>query len=158
MQGVALSGQWGYSLYEMAVYAPTAPPASTNVAQGKTATASSSSNAQQSAAAAVDGDLGTRWSASESATNWLQVDLGANYALNRVTIEWEAAYATGYKLQRSPNGTTWTDVFTETAGNGGTDDIPITATTRYLRMQGVTKATPWGYSIYELRAYGVPAG
>ncbi|GAA1007748.1 hypothetical protein Aple_071350 [Acrocarpospora pleiomorpha] len=150
MQGVEKSGQWGYSLYEMEVYGQAAP----NIALGKTATASSASNAQQTAAAAFDGDNTTRWSASESAGNWLQVDLGDTYTVYQVAIDWEASYAKGYKVQTSPDGETWTDKFTETASNGGTDLIDLNADTRYIRMQGVEKSGQWGYSIYEMKVYG----
>ncbi|WP_436761080.1 discoidin domain-containing protein [Streptosporangium sp. V21-05] len=150
MQGVEKSGQWGYSLHEMEVYGREAP----NIALGKTATASSASNAQQTAAAAFDGDGTTRWGASESADNWLQVDLGDTYTVHQVAIDWEDSYAKGYKVQTSPDGRTWTDRFTETAGNGGTDLVDLNADTRYVRMLGTAKSGQWGYSIYEMRVYG----
>ncbi|SNT53302.1 Fibronectin type III domain-containing protein [Streptosporangium subroseum] len=150
MQGVQKAGQWGYSLYEMEVYGQEAP----NIALGKTATASSASNAQQTAVAAFDGDGTTRWGASESADNWLQVDLGDTYTVYQVAINWEDSYAKGYKLQTSPDGQKWTDAFTETAGNGGTDLVDLNADTRYIRMQGTAKAGQWGYSIYEMKVYG----
>ncbi|GAA0428180.1 hypothetical protein Acor_66810 [Acrocarpospora corrugata] len=150
MQGVEKSGPWGYSLYEMEVYGQPAP----NIALGKTATASSASNAQQTAAAAFDGEGATRWGASESANNWVQVDLGDTYTVYQVAIDWEDSYAKGYKIQTSPDGDTWTDAFTETASNGGTDLINLNTDTRYVRMQGVEKSGQWGYSIYEMKVYG----
>ncbi|GIH22294.1 hypothetical protein Aph01nite_06040 [Acrocarpospora phusangensis] len=150
MQGIEKSGPWGYSLYEMEVYGQAAP----NIALGKTATASSASNAQQTAVAAFDGDGTTRWSASQAADNWLQVDLGDTYTVYQVAIDWEDSYAKGYKLQTSPDGQTWTDKFTETAGNGGTDLIDLGTDTRYIRMQGTERSGQWGYSIYEMRVYG----
>ncbi|GAA4588167.1 hypothetical protein GCM10023194_39080 [Planotetraspora phitsanulokensis] len=150
MQGVERSGQWGYSLYEMEVYGAEAP----NIALGKTATASSASNASQGAAAAFDGDRTTRWSASQAPDNWLQVDLGDTYTVNRVAIDWEDSYAKGYKLQTSPDGRTWTDRFTETNGNGGTDLIDLNADARFVRMQGTQLSGQWGYSIYEMKVYG----
>ncbi|MBW7457877.1 discoidin domain-containing protein, partial [Paenibacillus sepulcri] len=150
MQGMEKSGQWGYSLYEMEVYGQEAP----NIALGKPAEASSESNAQQTAAAAFDGEMTTRWGASEPADNWLQVDLEAIYNVNRVVIEWEDSYAKGYKLQISPDGRIWTDVFTEANSNGGTDMIDLDASTRYIRMQGTEKSGQWGYSIYEMKVNG----
>ncbi|WP_083959109.1 discoidin domain-containing protein [Herbidospora mongoliensis] len=150
MQGVEKALQWGYSIHEFEVYGQEAP----NIALGKTALASSASNASQTAAAAFDGDGSSRWSASEAANNWLQVDLGETYRVYRVAIDWEDSYAKGYKIQTSPDGQAWTDAFTEVNSNGGSDIIDLQADTRFIRMQGVTKAGQWGYSIYEMKVYG----
>lgn len=150
MQGTAMSGQWGYSVYEMSVYGTEVP----NLAEGKPALASSQSNADQSAAAAFDGDLTTRWSASQDPANWIQVDLGATYHVDRVAIEWEDSYAKGYKIQTSPDGQTWTDAYVQANGDGGEDLVDLDATTRYVRMQGTALSGQWGYSIYEMKVYG----
>lgn len=150
MQGVEKAGQWGYSLYEFEVYGQEAP----NIALGKTALASSASNASQTAAAAFDGDGSSRWSASEAADNWLQVDLGETYHVHRVAIDWEDSYAKGYKIQTSADGQAWTDAFTETNSDGGSDIIDVAFDTRFIRVQGVTKSGQWGYSIYEMKVYG----
>ena len=150
MQGTEKSGELGYSLYEMEVYGQEAP----NIALGKPATASSESNAQQKAAAAFDGEMSTRWGADQPADSWLQVDLGDTYDVFKVAIEWEASYAKGYKLQTSSDGETWTDAFTETASDGGSDVVNLDVDTRYIRMQGTEKSGEWGYSIYEMKVYG----
>ena len=45
-------------------------------------------------------------------------------------------------------------MYSTTAGNGGVDNVTFTPTTaRYVRMQGVTRATSYGYSLYELEVY-----
>ncbi|MBX6384520.1 MAG: discoidin domain-containing protein, partial [Microbispora sp.] len=86
----------------VAVSAPaTAAPAL--LSQGKTATASSTENAGTPASAAVDGDTGTRWSSAFSDPQWLQVDLGATATVSQVVLNWEAAYATAFKIQVSGN-------------------------------------------------------
>ncbi|MFC4591223.1 glycosyl hydrolase family 95 catalytic domain-containing protein [Sphaerisporangium corydalis] len=125
-----------------------------NLALGKTARASSESNADQTAAKAFDGDPASRWSASESADNWLQVDLGATYNLNEVDLRWEASYAKRYKLQVSADGTTWRDIYTQSASTGGTEKVTVSASGRYVRMQGLEKSGQWGYSLYEMEVYG----
>src|ERR1044072_2842689 len=79
---------------------PSTPAfADTLLSQGKTATASSSENAGTAPAAAVDGNAGTRWSSANTDAQWLQVDLGASTSVNKVVLNWEAAYASGYKIQ-----------------------------------------------------------
>ena len=48
-----------------------------------------------------------------------------------------------------------TTVYATTEGTGGTDVIPFEPVhARYVRMNGVKRATPYGYSIYELGVYG----
>src|SRR2546430_8867829 len=54
-----------------------------NIAQGKTATASSTENASFPAAYAVDGNTGTRWSSAFSDPQWLEVDLGSSQSICR---------------------------------------------------------------------------
>ena len=127
---------------------------SSNLALGKPASASSESNAQQTAAMAFDGNTGTRWAANQNVNNWLQVDLGSTYTLKEVDLLWEASYAKGYKIQVSTNGTSWQDVYTQTNSQGGTEKIPITAQARYVRMQGTQLSGQWGYSLYEMQVYG----
>lgn len=129
-----------------------------NLALAKTATASTLENATFTANQATDGDGGTRWSSSfANATEWIYVDLGSNYTLNRVVLKWEAAYATQYKVQLSTDNvfTENETINTQTASDGGTDDLAVSGTGRYLRILCTAKAlAPYGYSLYEIEAYG----
>ncbi|GAA2997486.1 discoidin domain-containing protein [Streptosporangium longisporum] len=127
--------------------------ADTLVSQGKAATASSTENAGTAPAAAVDGNTATRWSSAATDSQWLQIDLGASTSVSRVVLNWEAAYASGYKIQVSPNGTAWTDLKTVTGGDGGVDTWDVSGTGRYVRMLGVTRATGYGYSLWEFQVY-----
>ncbi|MFC4478536.1 family 16 glycosylhydrolase [Flavobacterium chungangensis] len=129
-----------------------------NLALAKTATASTLENATFTANQATDGDAGTRWASSfANATEWIYVDLGSNYTLNRVVLKWEAAYATQYKVQLSTDNvfTENETISTQTASDGGTDDLAVSGTGRYLRILCTAKAlAPYGYSLYEIEAYG----
>ncbi|MEV6923803.1 discoidin domain-containing protein [Dactylosporangium sp. NPDC051485] len=109
-----------------------------------------------SAPNAIDGSTSTRWSSDHSNDNnaWIYVDLGAAYAVSTVNLVWEAAYAKGYKIQVSDNATQWTDVYSTTTGDGGSDSVTVGRSTRYVRMQGVTPNTQWGYSLWEFEVYG----
>ena len=77
--------------------------AATLLSQGKPATASSVENAGFPASAAVDGNTGTRWSSAFSDPQWIQVDLGATASISQVVLHWEAAYATAFQIQTSPD-------------------------------------------------------
>ncbi len=135
------------------------PNPNVNLALSKTATASTEENPTLSAGKATDGDAtGTRWASSfANATEWIYVDLGSNYNLNRVVLKWEAAYATQYKVQLSTDNifTENETISTQTASDGGTDDLTVSGTGRYLRILCTAKAlAPYGYSLYEIEAYG----
>jgi cytochrome c len=132
----------------------TQPPAA-NLALNRPATASSTESATYPASAAVDGSATTRWSSAFSDPQWIQVDLGATYTVNRVRLQWEAAYGSAYQIQTSPNGTTWTTVRSVTGGNGGEDDnTGLSASTRYVRINGTARGTAFGYSLFSFEVYG----
>jgi hyaluronoglucosaminidase len=132
---------------------------STNVAaaaQGASASASSVEEnlPQFTPDHAIDGDQSTRWSSDYTDGEWLQVKFAQPENLGKIVIHWEAAHASSYKLETSTDGTTWTTAKTVTGSLGGTETEWIDASgVQYLRMQGVSRATQYGYSIYELQAY-----
>lgn len=130
----------------------------TNAAQGKTATASSTENAGTAAANAVDGNAGTRWSSAFSDPQWLQVDLGSSQTLCEVVLTWEAAYASSYQIQISSNGTDWTTAASTTTGAGGTETRAVSGTGRYVRMNGTARHTQYGYSLWEFAVHTTDGG
>jgi hypothetical protein len=72
----------------------------TNIARAGTASASSQANGTLTAAAAIDGDANTYWeSASNAFPQWLQVDLGANYTVGKVTLKLPPSTAWGTRTQ-----------------------------------------------------------
>ncbi len=144
------------------VPAPPAPPVGVPVNLSRNPAARATASYQDGtlvAANAVDGNGASRWSSDHSNDNnaWITVDLGAAYALTTAVLSWEAAYARAYKVQVSTNGTQWTDAFSTTTGDGGSDTVNLARTARYVRMQGVTPNTQWGYSLWEFEVYGTPA-
>lgn len=128
------------------------------LSQGKPVTASSQEHYGTPAAGAVDGDLGTRWSSAASDAQWLQVDLGAPVGIGQVVLRWEAAYAKAYRIQLSTDGVNWSTAYSTADGAGGTETLPVSGTARYVRMQGVTRATGYGYSLWEFQVYGTDGG
>jgi hypothetical protein len=127
----------------------------TNVAQGKPVTASSTENAGTPATAAVDGSTTTRWSSAHGVDpQWIRVDLGTTQSVCRVVLRWEAAYGKSYQIQTSNDGTNWTNIYTTTTGDGGVDDLTnLTGSGRYVRMNGTVRATQYGYSLWEFEIY-----
>ncbi|MFJ6198145.1 discoidin domain-containing protein [Micromonospora sp. NPDC092111] len=160
----AASGLAVVLTYVVAVIGPPATAAAaacgtTNVALNRPATASSAENSRLSAANAVDGSATTRWSSAFSDPQWLQVDLGVSTDVCEVVLTWQTSYARSFQLQVSPDGVgNWSSIYSTTTGSGGTQTIPVTGTGRFLRMYGTTRATGYGYSIYELAVHGASAG
>lgn len=149
----ALSGAFNINWFEFTTN--VTPP--TNVARGKTATASSVEGGN-TVANAVDGNTtGTRWGSLFTDPQWITVDLGQNHTITQVILRWEAASAKAYTLQTSPDNSTWTTIKTVTAGAGGVETHNVTATGRYMRMYGTVRNTGWGYSLWEFEIYGTPA-
>jgi hypothetical protein len=146
----------GVSLVEVEVYGQGGgDPGSVNLALNKTALASSLEGVLYAAANAFDGSLTSRWSSQFADPQWLQVDLGARYNVSRIKLIWEAAYGASYRIQLSNDAVTWTDIYSTTAGQGGTVDLTsVTGVGRYIRMYGASRGTSWGYSLWEMEVYG----
>lgn len=132
---------------------------SSNLALNKTAIASSVETSAFTASLAFDGNSGSRWASLYSDPQWIYVDLGASYTINRVKLNWEAAYGRNYQIQVSSNASSWTTVYSTTSGDGGIDDISFTsANARYVRMYGTARATSWGYSLWDFEVYAGTSG
>ncbi|MFI8003422.1 discoidin domain-containing protein [Streptomyces sp. NPDC086010] len=110
MQGVSGHPQYGYSLYSLGVTNGEGGP---DLARGRTATASSAATGY-GAERVVDGDAATRWAVAvgerSRQDSWLSVDLGGVTEFDRLTLAWESAAATAYRVQGSDDGKTWTDL------------------------------------------------
>ncbi|MBG8555649.1 alpha-amylase family glycosyl hydrolase [Hymenobacter guriensis] len=146
-----------------------------NLALNKTATASSSETfngvnyTPNLAVDGIDNSFNSRWSTAPSAnanqTEWIKIDLGASYALSRVTVSWENANADSYYIMASnsnitpdPANAAWAKVnITGKPNQARFDDQTVAITGRYLAIYPYHKSQPYGYSIYELQAYGLAA-
>ncbi|GAA3453136.1 discoidin domain-containing protein [Dactylosporangium matsuzakiense] len=142
---------YGYSLWEFQVFGTLGGGScgTSNYAQGKPATASSTENAASPASAAFDGNTGTRWSSAFTDPQWIQVDLGATATVCGIDLTWEAAYGKAFSIQTSANGTTWTSIYSTTTGAGGVAHLTVSGSGRYVRMYGTARGTAYGYSLFE---------
>ena len=135
-------------------------PTDTLISKSRPATASSVEDSTLIAGRAVDGNTSTRWASAEgSDPQWIRIDLGAGARVSKVRLSWEAAYAKAYRVEISADGSTWTRLATETAGNGGTDEWGnLAGQGRYLRVYGTARGTSYGYSLWELEVFGKSGG
>ncbi len=104
-----------------------------------------------------DGNEKTRWASGKNNghTDWAMVDPGESCYINKVVLNWEAAYALKYKIQGSLDGETFFDIVTEDNGQGGIEEFSFAEQeVRYVRMQGTQTRPGLGYSLWELEVYG----
>jgi hypothetical protein len=89
-------------------------------------------------------------------TEWFVVDLGAVYSITEVVLKWENAYGKEYLIQASADKDTWTTLYHKTNGTGGTNDLSgLSGVGRYVRMQGISRGTGYGYSLWEFQVFGL---
>ncbi len=152
---------WGYSIWELRVFANSGSASSSSASSVGVLTpaAATASTSFQPAALAIDNNGGTRWESDHGVSpSWLRVDLGTARNLSKVEIDWEAANAANYTVEGSNNGTSWTNLATHTGGTFGarTDSKNLSGSYRYVRINATQRSAgnTWGYSIFEVRVFG----
>ncbi|WP_406371870.1 beta-N-acetylglucosaminidase domain-containing protein [Streptomyces sp. NBC_00647] len=124
----------------------------------RTGTASSSGDETPDfpASAANDGDPGTRWSSPVENGAWWQVRLAEPARLGWLVLSWQDAYPSAYRVQVSADGRVWRTATTVTDGRGGRESLRFDERdVRHVRVQGVERATRYGYSLWSVEAYAV---
>lgn len=150
-------------LYPRMLAPDTAAPSlasSGDLTSGATVSVSASETGYP-AANAVDGNTGTRWSSwsgtstAAEDTGWIQLDLGGVAVVDSVALDWEAGYATAYRILVSQDGAAWDTAATGGATGSGWEGHALGGiAARFVRMQGVSRATAYGYSLWEFRVFG----
>jgi Leucine-rich repeat (LRR) protein len=136
---------------------PTA--AQTNVALNKAVTVSTVQSGNI-ASNAVDGNTTTRWCASSgSAPQWLMVDLGSSYSISRTETMWEKTAVYKYRIETSPDNSTWTQRVDRTANTLSQQTFVdnFTVTARYVRITATSLPSGVWASIFEFRVFGISA-
>jgi len=134
-----------------------------DLARGKTAKASREEGSYTTDKA-FDGNATTRWSSYQSGaqndSQWIYVDLGEVYKVNKVVLNWEASYGKHYRIDASTNAINWTQAV-DVPANGSAGEkthtfSPIDA--KYVRMYGITRGFEYGgFSLYSFEVYGESA-
>lgn len=104
-----------------------------------------------------DGNLKTRWGSQYSSKQWVIIDLGKTFDIERMILNWELASAKKYTIQLSDDTTEWTDIYKTTKGNGGIEKLcNLQGSGRYIRLLMTDRNTKYGYSLWEIEVYGKP--
>lgn len=105
-----------------------------------------------------DGYLTSRWASELFLDNqWICIDLQDYYMIDEITIRWEEAYAKEYNVLLSNDYKNWDTVARIQFSNGEIDKIPIFSHGKYIKIDCISRGTPWGFSIYEIEATGLLA-
>ncbi|MFD5564000.1 beta-N-acetylglucosaminidase domain-containing protein [Kitasatospora griseola] len=137
------------------VVPPTGGP---DLARSATASSSGDDSGKTPAAAIADGDPKTSWTAPAKDDAWVQLRLPQTARLGTAVLRWGDAYASRYRLETSSDGVSWTTVAVVENGQGGTETVRFDAQdAQYLRVQGVSRAGRYGYTLSAVELYGVQA-
>jgi uncharacterized repeat protein (TIGR01451 family) len=145
--------------------APPRPVAVADVPLTRTISASSALPGYP-VANAVDGNQASYWESGNNAfPQWIQADLGSAKALSRIVLKlptnWEARTQT-LAVRGSTSGTSFTDLVPSAGYTfspaANTVTIPVTASTRYVRLD-ITANTRWpAAQLAEFELYGPDTG
>lgn len=125
-----------------------------NLAYKKNAFASSSTKGKETSLV-IDGSSGSRWESNYSDPQWICIDLGKKELIGSVLLKWETAYAKEYEIQVSDEGKNWKTIYKQKNGKGESEKIVFGAVNaRYVRLNCFSRATNFGYSLYEFEIYG----
>jgi len=173
MQGIKRSTNYGYSIFEIKVFSggavtpPTENPPTENppteqppvpvdptkpgVVVKPVAATSNAVEGPNTAAMAIDGKAATRWASEAKNDSWIQFDLGQKTQVGYMKLLWENAYGKQYNLMTSDDGQNWSTARAVTNGQGGTEELfNLNINARYIKLQGVQRATNYGYSLFEV--------
>lgn len=138
----------------------TQEPRERDLALHRRTDASSSKSAERAHSLVVDGNHNTRWTSAYADRQWIAVDLGAIFKLDRVEIRWEYAHADVYRIEGSneEDPMTWRTLADEQRGREGTvvSRLPSGSEARWVRMFGETRWTRYGFSMWEFHVYADP--
>ena len=116
----------------------------------------SASSEMQPASNSIDANVGTRWESVHGPSADITIDLGASYDIGQVILNWEGAFADEYEIliSNDPTFASSTVIYSTTTGDGGIDDLAVTGTGQYVRMNGIHRfLNAYGYSLWEFEIY-----
>lgn len=174
--------QYGINIWELKVLGeikdttePEPKPEEINIALNKTSKASSEyldtkdGDKVYYSSLAFDGNsekVGSkqsRWTSHRKTKDeWIYVDLEDTYNISKIVLDWEEACGKDYDLQVSLDGKNWTtisEVRDNSAPKNSKHNIreylyDQNVYARYVKMQGITPAGEYGYSLWEFEVYG----
>ncbi len=128
-----------------------------DIARGKTAIACHTQTAILSPDKAVDGNSSSRFAAGTGCTHntWYILDLGDNYDLSSVRINWQKARPSSYVLEISKDGEIYTELKQVNKVSTGWNETSVQGMGRFFRIRELARTqSDTGFSMWDLEVYG----
>ncbi|MEW6194076.1 MAG: discoidin domain-containing protein [Bacteroidota bacterium] len=141
------------------VYVSIVPANQVNRALNKIVTASTAEQdfGHDLPAYAVDGSLGTSWFSENADAQWIEIDLGSEFIVEKINLIWDYGYAKSYRIGISSDMTSYKLVKQNIDGKGGTETFEnLNSKGRYLKIMLDKRATQYAFSFKEIEVYGIP--
>ena len=91
----------------------------------------------------LDGNLETFWKSGLEKAPWFYIDLSRSFEAYKIVLRWGNNYGKGYILQSINDAGAVSEIYSETAGDGGTDEFNNLATVgRYFGIYCGSKSIP----------------
>ena len=108
---------------------------------------------------AVDGDYTTRWASKDKNAHWLEIDLGKEYILNKITIHWYNPNGTRtyqYYVKTADNRKNFvTEVDRSTNNQSNTISDNLKSKSRFVKVEVIGGNASTAYpSLYEIEVFG----
>ncbi len=102
---------------------------------------------------AGDGDMNSRWWVDKGEDQWLRLDLGGIYTVDKVVIRWHGEYAEDYKIKLSNDARYWRTVKEIDNSDGGHDTLTFAPSEARYILIDCERANHDGFSIYEVEVH-----
>ena len=104
----------------------------------------------------MDGDAATWWQSAGTDNEWIKVDLGKEYDIHKIRIDWGENFATLYQIEGVNESSDTAVLVSENGGDGGTDLITgLHGRARYISLLCITNNGN-GVSVREFEVYYTP--
>jgi F5/8 type C domain len=88
----------------------------------------------------------------------LKVDLGQIMLVCQITLNRELARAKEFQIQVSYDALAWTTIYSASAAAIGKTTIDVFGNGRFLRIYGTSRATGYGYSLWDVELHAIKGG
>ncbi len=119
-------------------------------------TASTTESYEYPASNLIDGNLSTRWASDFADNQEILIDLRESKFIDKIVLEWEAAYAKKFNVYFSNDNVNWNSgrYLYNYDGHVGTMEFEQDFSKfRYVKIELDQRATQYGFSLFEIQLY-----
>ncbi len=98
----------------------------------------------------VNGSLKARWASKQNDPQWIWIDFGRLTKIEKVTIQWEAAYNKNFEIFHSHDNQNWNSAAKIDSKKKCEENLYLNLETHYIRINYAQINELWNYSIWEI--------